>query len=656
MTDSLTKSALAWLLTYAMHSTLLLGLAWLVCKQRLLPAASRDLIWKVALAGGIVTASLQTQMRARPTGSFSLSTPSTRSVSTTLSKNAKHRDAVETDPTSDAETSLTPVSSGFDAVSSSAPRRSVESVIVLAWGVLALAFATFYLGRRLILVGRLANRHAITEGPLPAMLDELRSDVGYRATVALTSVNTISSPVALGLREICLPEAALTQLESEQQRGLLAHELAHLVRHDPIWLYIASLIERILFFQPLNRLARIELQRNAEYLCDDWAAARTGSGLPLAHCLERVAEWIETSPLGVPVAGMAEQRSLLVTRIARLIDGKRTGSPMSTIAFATAATLLLATMTAAAPGVTAGVLVIPKEPAVAAQHSSPAAQPAQDPAVIAALIERLKDTDAGVRRAAASSLGNLKSRTAVSALVDALADRNKEVRAAAAGALGDIEDPAAVPGLSRLLNDESPDVRERALGALSSFASSLTVAQVLPALRDARPGIRAKGAEILEEIGDQAAVAPLVKLLGDPSPEVRHETIQALAHLGATTATAPISAAMRDVNPEVRSAALQALRELKAPVADGELLTALHDENADVRAHALELAKEKPSAALIPVFRKLLDDSDSDVRQAAVEALSEVRDPTARAALRDALKSTDPKVRRRAAEALGDRP
>src|SRR5206468_4600875 len=127
---------------------------------------------------------------------------------------------------------------------------------VLLWAAVALGSSLYYVARRLILVGRLADRRAVSDGPLAATLAELQRSTGYRHRVHLTMARTISSPVALGLSEICVPELALSDLGAEQQRSMLAHELAHLARRDSLWLAGASLIERCFFFLPLNPLAR----------------------------------------------------------------------------------------------------------------------------------------------------------------------------------------------------------------------------------------------------------------------------------------------------------------------------------------------------------------------------------------------------------------
>src|SRR5436190_23916440 len=52
--------ALAWLLTYLLHSTLLLGVAWLASKPLdRWSVAAEEPMWKLALVGALVTASLQ---------------------------------------------------------------------------------------------------------------------------------------------------------------------------------------------------------------------------------------------------------------------------------------------------------------------------------------------------------------------------------------------------------------------------------------------------------------------------------------------------------------------------------------------------------------------------------------------------------------------
>ncbi|HEX9393243.1 MAG TPA: M56 family metallopeptidase, partial [Gemmatimonadales bacterium] len=344
-----TSSLFAWLLTYLIHSTVLLGLAWLVTRRLRLEPAASDLLWKVALLAGLVTGTIQSRLQLTPPAAVTLpvtTLPQAAPLSqpAALAANAANQSVQQ--PLQ--QSTGTPLSRG----------PSLPLVLVLLWGFVALASSLYYVGRRLILVGRLADRRTVSDGPLAATLADLQRTTGYRRRVHLTMARTISSPVALGLSEICVPELALSELGAEQQRSMLAHELAHLARRDSLWLSGASLIERLFFFQPLNRLARRELETTAEYLSDEWAMRKTGSAVSLAKCLATVAEWIQASPLGVPVAGLAERRSLLVARISRLLDGRLPSSPASRRRWAVAATLGVALTIAAAPRVSQGVAAV----------------------------------------------------------------------------------------------------------------------------------------------------------------------------------------------------------------------------------------------------------------------------------------------------------
>ena len=48
-----------WLLTYALHSTVLLGVAALLTARWVRGEAWRETLWKAALVGGLVTATVQ---------------------------------------------------------------------------------------------------------------------------------------------------------------------------------------------------------------------------------------------------------------------------------------------------------------------------------------------------------------------------------------------------------------------------------------------------------------------------------------------------------------------------------------------------------------------------------------------------------------------
>jgi len=668
MTAPLASSMFAWLLTYLIHSSALLGLAWLVTRRRRLEPAASDLIWKVALLAGLVTGTIQSRLDLSTPGAVTLpaaASPAAPIVREPAIVPSNESPVGTTSPTSRTSTTST---------TSVAPRApSLPLVVVLLWAAVALGWSLHYLARRLILVGRLADRRAVSDGPLAATLAELRRSTGYRRRVQLTMARTIASPVALGLSEICVPELALSDLGAEQQRSMLAHELAHLARRDSLWLAGASLIERCFFFQPLNRLARRELETTAEYLSDEWAMRKTGSAVALAKCLATVAEWIQASPLGVPVAGLAERRSLLVSRISRLLEGRLPSSPVSRRGWAVATTLGVAVTIAAAPHVSSPVVpplhIVERgsggEDTTSATKISPVVSPVyigkrgsrgEDTAVVNALIARLKDENAGVRGAAAHSLGRLGDARAVPPLIAVLADSDGEVRAAAIEALADLGDARAIGPIAGLLKDPIADVKRNALGALSHFDEGVPTAPVVALLDDPNADVRHEAIDLLDHLHARSAAGAIARMIHDPSPDVRHAAVSTLGNLGAQGAVAAVTEALADANADVRQAALGALNDLKAPIAEATLLSLMKDPAADVRQRAAELAGERSLVTAIPGLRRLIDDPRSDVREAATQALGHIADPAARQALQAALQSRDAKVRRAAAEALGQDP
>jgi hypothetical protein len=156
------------------------------------------------------------------------------------------------------------------------------------------------------------------------MLDQLRLAAAFDRPVRLTSTDVMATPLALGRAEICVPAPFFERLSEEEQRVAFAHELAHLVRRDPLWHLAAQLLGAVFFFQPLHFVATKKLRESAELLADAWAVRETGARLGLARCLVEVANWISSASRPEPAGSiaMAEAGSPLMNRVRRLLDGE----------------------------------------------------------------------------------------------------------------------------------------------------------------------------------------------------------------------------------------------------------------------------------------------------------------------------------------------
>ena len=365
--------AVAWLLTYLLHSTILLGGAWLLSATRVVRSPiAKDTLWKVCLVGGLVTATVQTAYPLEGLGrriwlpggasqSEQLAATTTARAPTAWSGSVASRSPVAAPTLRTPYTPHPAPSLSRAPIAESAPTTtySPQSTNRPAWPLILLGVwivgAAAMLGRvafrRLRFCRRLDDCRELEEGELVETLESLCAAAGVRRRVRLAVSAQLSGPVAMGSAEICLPERVLTSLAPAERRAVLAHELGHLVRRDPTWLALGVVLESLLFVQPLNRVARRRVQEAAEYLCDDWAARQTGGGLTLAKCLAEVATWLQAPRRAVPVSGMAENRSQLVERVQRLLDGVEPRTARGLRMAVPVAALALSTVAFAAPGV-----------------------------------------------------------------------------------------------------------------------------------------------------------------------------------------------------------------------------------------------------------------------------------------------------------------
>ncbi len=340
----------SWLLTYVLHSTLLLGAVWLVARR--LPVAVQDTLWRTALVGGVLTATLQVAIgleafggrMALPDPEVVVVPPVETTVEVAVDEPAPA--AMPVQPPAPVAPQVTRTWSAY-----------VPGIVGMLWGLGALiALVRFARARRTLRV-RMAERSAISGGPLRAMLDRLTAGAGFARYVRLTHARGLASPVALGFvrREICLPRRAIDGLAPAHQEAMLAHELAHHLRADPLWLSLGRWIEAVFFFQPLNALANRRLRETAEILCDEWAVGATGRRRELAECLTVVAEWVIMAR-SLPLPAMAQRGATLERRVRRLLDEDgapaRASGPLRAVAMLVplAAVLLLAPVIGAKAG------------------------------------------------------------------------------------------------------------------------------------------------------------------------------------------------------------------------------------------------------------------------------------------------------------------
>lgn len=457
---------LAWLLTYWLHSTLLLGALVLTAPlwRRRSSDATQEALWKLGLVGALLSATLQTGLGLQTLGGRLALTPAAqetvapdgptdplegsalsalRSASPTPYPT---RDHTEPDPgrsgggdaslRSPASPSFFEVLADADAPVAAPPAAEVTAAgRGLPWEGLGIALAMLIALGPLVLAWRrtrahLAGRTPLTSGPLRERLDRLCASAGVRRRVRLSSSEQLAAPIAMGMLhwEICVPPRALESLRPAQQEAMLAHELAHLVRGDSAWLAFCRGLEVLFFLQPLNRVARRRLQALFELRADSWAASHTGDSLGLARCLTEVAEWLmPASPMTEGYSSMAGQPSQLACRVQRLLSDQHREPERRRLPILLAATLL-APLSIAAPSVSTAARAAAVERVAPAHRidsgGPPPATLEESVSALEAELEALMHEIAGLRE----SVQRLPEETDLLPLMEHLEERARSLR------------------------------------------------------------------------------------------------------------------------------------------------------------------------------------------------------------------------------------
>lgn len=375
----------SWLLTYALHSTIWILAAWLLASRRFLrqAPATQHIVWSTSLAAGFLTATLQLSGVVSPfTGRLrvaeqlrqtvaavvvkergapgraptvrlaALFAPARDGALTPVAGNRVHRLAVGGMPEGDpfalrrglhsasspellaqlrpemrASQSPAPYPASYRAPHPTffrtmviAPPPSLFAIV--PWFLVAAALLARLAWSQRVLRRSLGDRRHDGGWPAGVALRHLRRAAGVRRDVSLVVTEALVAPAAVSMREIALPSRLLAEFTPLEQEGVLAHELAHVVRRDTLWLRLALVMECVAWFQPLNRLARRRMQLAAEFAADAWAVRVTRQPLGLARALARIAEWvIAPVPAVVPTplrAVLGADGSPLVQRVRRL--------------------------------------------------------------------------------------------------------------------------------------------------------------------------------------------------------------------------------------------------------------------------------------------------------------------------------------------------
>ncbi|MDE0893027.1 MAG: M56 family metallopeptidase, partial [Planctomycetota bacterium] len=152
------------------------------------------------------------------------------------------------------------------------------------------------------------------------LFQALKRELGVDKTVRFLQSSIAKTPMVVGwiTPVILVPVSTFTALTPAQLKSVLAHELAHIRRHDHILNLFQCLIEAILFFHPITWWISKQIRQEREYCCDDISILANSDRRHLAEALTQ----LESLRLTTPSTLIAANGGSLMNRISRILGTK----------------------------------------------------------------------------------------------------------------------------------------------------------------------------------------------------------------------------------------------------------------------------------------------------------------------------------------------
>jgi TonB family protein len=176
-------------------------------------------------------------------------------------------------------------------------------------------------------VSTLRRRGGAPDATILASIAGLATRMGVARPVHALISSLAECPSVVGwIRPvILLPASALAGLTPEQLEAVLAHEMAHIRRHDYLVNVLQSLVETVLFYHPAVWWVSARIRHERELCCDDLAVRSCGDPVCYARALTR----LERLRAAGPTLALGSNDGPLADRVHRLLGLRTQGSTPS---------------------------------------------------------------------------------------------------------------------------------------------------------------------------------------------------------------------------------------------------------------------------------------------------------------------------------------
>jgi beta-lactamase regulating signal transducer with metallopeptidase domain len=192
-------------------------------------------------------------------------------------------------------------------------------LIVLLW-LTGFTFFLLKLFGGLAYVQYLKIHHTVAiGGSWQQQVASLSRKIKLRTKVQLLESALVKVPMVIGYLKpvILLPIGALNQLSPAEAEAVLAHELAHIRRHDFLLNILQTIVESIFYFNPAVWWISANIRAERENCCDDIAVRLCGNNFTYARALVSLQELNLHAPaLAMP---FGKNKNQLLNRVKRIL-------------------------------------------------------------------------------------------------------------------------------------------------------------------------------------------------------------------------------------------------------------------------------------------------------------------------------------------------
>ena len=196
------------------------------------------------------------------------------------------------------------------------PLASVERWVLPVWafGVLILSFRMIWACTQ---VAVLRRRGQPADSTVLSLVANLSRRLGLSKQPRVLISGWQGGPSLVGwLRPVILvPASAIAGLTPEQLEAVLAHELAHIRRHDYLVNWMQLIVETLLFYHPAVWWISSRIRHERELCCDDLAVSACAGPM----CYARALTSLEKMRAGAPALALGSTDGPLFYRIQRIV-------------------------------------------------------------------------------------------------------------------------------------------------------------------------------------------------------------------------------------------------------------------------------------------------------------------------------------------------